>query len=117
MGNIFGGFTPVKWDSHNGKQVDPSLKSFLFSLKNPHNLPARLFPLNAERKDRAIYCGSSLSPSFCGMGVSDNCNTNNYSASSLDRSYANNTRLDGDKVLTGSFNFTVKEIEVFEITN
>jgi hypothetical protein len=41
-GNIFGGFTPVKWESSkNGKdKADPSQKSFLFTLKNPHNFPA-----------------------------------------------------------------------------
>jgi hypothetical protein len=32
-GNIFGGFTPVKWESPNGDKckADPSLKSFLFT--------------------------------------------------------------------------------------
>jgi hypothetical protein len=50
-GNIFGGFTPVKWDSYTGHKADPSLKSFLFTLKNPHNFPARRFALKAEKKD------------------------------------------------------------------
>jgi hypothetical protein len=41
-GNIFGDFTPVKWESpRNGKfKADDSLKSFLFTLKNPPNIPA-----------------------------------------------------------------------------
>jgi hypothetical protein len=44
-GNIFGGFTPVQWESRewNGKvgnenncwKADASLKSFIFTLKNP----------------------------------------------------------------------------------
>jgi hypothetical protein len=38
-----------------------------------------------------------------------------YSSSSLGFSYANDTGLDGETVLTGSLFFTVKEIEVFEI--
>jgi hypothetical protein len=65
-GNICGGFTPVKWEPRkwNGKsgkednchKADPSLKSFLFTLTNPHNVPARRFALKGEEKDRAIKC-------------------------------------------------------------
>jgi hypothetical protein len=59
------------------------------------------------------------------MSVFDNCNGNTVSSrsyifrshSSLGHCYANDTGLDGWKVLTGLQNFTVKEIEVFEITN
>jgi hypothetical protein len=128
-GNIFGGFTPVEWESRqwNGKsgrednrgKADPSLESFLFTLKNPQNLPARTFALKAERKDRAIYCLSSSGPCFYDIGVSGNCNANTDSCSfsSLGGSYTNDTRLDAETVLTGSMFFTVKEIEVFEITD
>jgi hypothetical protein len=73
-GNIFGGFTPVAWESRewnhmfgnedNGFKADPSLKSFLFTLKNPHNLAARKFALKAEEKDKAIYCNSEWGPIF-----------------------------------------------------
>jgi hypothetical protein len=48
-GNIFGGFTPVKWESRvwNGKKgpenncfkADESESSFIFTLRNPHGLP------------------------------------------------------------------------------
>jgi hypothetical protein len=46
-GNIFGGFTPVEWESPSKlcNKIDPSEKSFLFTLKNPHNVPARRFAL------------------------------------------------------------------------
>jgi hypothetical protein len=46
-GNVFGGFTPVMWESRerrgNGTcdEADPSPKSFVFTLKNPHNVQAR----------------------------------------------------------------------------
>jgi hypothetical protein len=40
-GNIFGGFTPVKWESSSACKADPSLKTLVFMLKNPHNFPAR----------------------------------------------------------------------------
>jgi hypothetical protein len=118
-GNIFGGFTPVEWESRTGDfhecfEADPSLESFPFPLKNPHNFPVRKFALKAER-DWAICCDSWRGPHFWDMGVSDNCNANTHSFSHLDLSYANGTVLAGETVLTGSFQFRVKEIEVFEI--
>jgi hypothetical protein len=131
--NIFGGFTPVEWEPRhwNGKYVhgsdnrykaDPSLKSFLFTLKNPHNLPARKFALRAEKKDRAIFCDSSEGPVFGGdicehadLAVSDRCNFNTDNASCLGIAYANDTGLDGKTVLTGLTHFTVDEVEVFSI--
>jgi hypothetical protein len=48
-GNIFGGFTPLQWESQdrNGKnrkednrnKADASVKSFIFTLKNPTVTP------------------------------------------------------------------------------
>jgi hypothetical protein len=119
-GNIFGGFTPVKWESGWKLKADDSLKSFLFTLKNPHNIPARKFALKAEMKHQAIYCGSGCGPIFGGdypdIRVYDNCNANTNSSTSLGYSYTNNTGLADTIVFTGSRDFKVKEIEVFEIT-
>jgi hypothetical protein len=60
-GNIFGGFTPGERESRtynreasralgrsNGYKADPSLRSFPFTMKNPHNFSARKFALKAE---------------------------------------------------------------------
>jgi hypothetical protein len=58
-GNIFGGLTPVEWDSSDRWTPDPSLKGFLFTLKNPQNFPEKKFALKAAMKDRAIYCSSA----------------------------------------------------------
>jgi hypothetical protein len=118
-GNIFGGFTPVEWKSTSGKnaRADPSLKSFVFTLKNPHNVPTRRFALKAEKKDKAIDCGSDWGPHFCDIAVSDNCNANTRSWTALDHSYTNDTGLHGKTFFTGWYCFQVKEIEVFEITN
>jgi hypothetical protein len=114
-GNIFGGFTPVEWDSRSGYKADDSLTSFLFTLKNPHNIPARRFAL----ANYAVLCYSAYGPRFGYPGdvyVSDDCNTNNDSFTSLGRSYTNDTGLDDTIVFTGSRNFQVQEIEVFKIT-
>jgi hypothetical protein len=75
-GNIFGGFTPVEWESRTPRarppmgrgmmmmqwglrklkccKPDDSLQRFLFILKNPHSVTARRFLLEAEEKHRAI---------------------------------------------------------------
>jgi hypothetical protein len=125
--NIFGGFAPVEWESRkwNGKsgkesnchKADASLKSFIFTLKNPHDIPARTFALKEEMKNMAIYCNSEWGPDFCDIGVSGNCNANTLSYTSLGFSYTNDTGLDGWTFFTGSEYFQVKEIEVFEISN
>jgi hypothetical protein len=129
-GNIFGGFTPVKWESPrwNGKKWaednrwrgDSSQKSFLFTLKNPHNIPARRFVLKETKKHHAIWCVSERGPDFGGgsdIAVLDDCNTNTKSFTHFGTSYTNDTGLSNDEVLTGSKYFQVKEIEVFEITD
>jgi hypothetical protein len=54
-GNVFGGFMPVKWESGNKCKGDDSLRSFLFTLRNPHGVPPRKFPLRPEKKEYAIY--------------------------------------------------------------
>jgi hypothetical protein len=127
-GNVFGGFTPVEWESRkwNGKygntsncfKADPSLKSFIFTLKNPHNVPARRFALKPKEKDQAINCFSDSGPHFCDIGIYDRCNTNSNSwTDHFGLVYTNDTGLDGPTFFTGSNDFQVKEIEVFEITH
>jgi hypothetical protein len=117
-GNIFGGFTPLEWESEWKSKTDPSLKSFLFTLKNPHNFPARKFALTTEKMHKAIICRSSWGPHFHDLGVRDKCSTTTASDTcDFGRGYVNDTGLDGKHFFTGSEKFTVKEIEVFEITD
>jgi hypothetical protein len=113
--NIFGGFTPIAWNSRNDYVADSSLQSFVFTIKNPHNLPARIFRQKDERY--AIYDNSSLGPTFgnCALYVCDKCQNANSSSSNLDNHYDNDTGIQGNQVLTGAQNFTVKEIEVFDL--
>jgi hypothetical protein len=116
VGNIFGGFTPVEWDSTSQGKEDESRESFLFTVKNPHNLAARRFALRPEEEERAIVCDSKCGPGFDDLSVSDNCNanTNSYTYFFGD-TYLNDTQLKGETVFAGSGAFQVKEIEVFEI--
>jgi hypothetical protein len=74
-GNIFRGFTPVvlessrkgkrKKDSSEGLfKADAIPKGFLFIVKNPHRVPARMFMLMTQKKDEAIICDSDMNPGF-----------------------------------------------------
>jgi hypothetical protein len=59
--NTFKGFTSVEWESRRKPPYFKgysSLKSLLFSLKNPHHFPARRNVLKAEMKYIAINCDS-----------------------------------------------------------
>jgi hypothetical protein len=123
-GNVFGGFTPVEWESAPGTlKCDNSLGSFLFTLRNPHGVPPRKFALKAEWKQYAIKCNPTWCPTFGyydDIAVSDNCNANRNSFTRIgtrwsNSAYANNTTF--EDFLTGAESFTVKEIEVFEIAD
>jgi hypothetical protein len=116
-GFVFGGFTTVEWDSTSYWKSDDSLKSFLFTLKTPHNISPRKFALKAERKQDAINCDSAWGPCFGGMYVYGNCNANTSSRMVLGDVYINDTGLAGKTVFTGLHGFKVREIEVFEITD
>jgi hypothetical protein len=116
-GSIFGGFTPIKWDSAGGCRADPTLRTFLFTIRNPHNIRPKKFPLRAQKKKEAILCVADRGPSF-GPGnivVLDNCNTCTENATCLESAYSNDTGQAAPKVFTGGPTFQVKEIEVFEI--
>jgi hypothetical protein len=125
-GNVFGGFTPVEWESRvpksqydysNCHKGDDSLRSFLFTLRNLHGVSPRKFALKADKKDDAICCTSDEGPAFgCNdMTVSDNCNRNrhSYTCGYGDRRYESDSHFEW--FYTGAQYFKVKEIEVFEI--
>jgi hypothetical protein len=125
-GNVFGGFTPVEWESrvYNGKtgkqnnswKGDESRRSFLFTLKNPHKIGAKKFELKEEMKQKAIFCHFEVGPFFSNdIGVCDNCNEKSNNGTCLGYAYENVTGLDKFVVFTGSENFQVKEIEIFEV--
>jgi hypothetical protein len=126
-GNVFGGFTPVEWESGLACKGDDSLRSFLFTLRNPHGVPPRKFALRAERKHNAIslyfgYCAAfgDTVLAECDIAVSNNCNANrdsytHFGTRWFERVYANNSTF--QDLFTGGEHFRVKEIEVFEITD
>jgi hypothetical protein len=109
-GNIFDSITPVKWESSEKWKGDNSLRSFLFTLTNPHRVPLGKFALRAEQKQYAV----GYNP------VDDNYNQNRHSYTRMwnwrsNSAYANDT--DIKSIFMGAEYFTVKEVEVFKIAD
>jgi hypothetical protein len=54
--SIFGGSTLMEREppTSNRNKADDSMKNFLFTLTDPHNLPTMQFALSAKRKPSAI---------------------------------------------------------------
>jgi hypothetical protein len=129
-GNVFGGFTPVKWESRkwNGRaeemlKGDDSLRSFLFTLRNPHDVPPRKFALKEKEKRYAICCDSRQCGGFghytglglCNIDVWDNCDRISHTCFGTRWTNTYENDIDFEYFFTGAEYFTVKEIEVFEI--
>jgi hypothetical protein len=114
-GFIFGGYTPLSWDSSSGYRQDDSLKSFLFSLKNSRNTEPKRFSLKPDMKQYAICCNANCGPIFGGghdfyLAPNSNSVTANYS--NFGWAYEG-CGYDARTFLAGEYNFTVKEVEVF----
>jgi hypothetical protein len=118
-GNIFGGFTPVAWDRISDRKGDPSGKSFLFTLKNPHNVAPRKFALRPEKKCMAITCWPGWGPHFNDIAISNDPMDDIYNTKTRDfgQCYTNDTGLEGRTFFTGSPGFRAMDIEVFQISN
>jgi hypothetical protein len=125
-GGLFGGFTPLDWDSKSGTKTDESLSSFLFTIRNPHDTEPRKFPLIPAQKDHAILCLPNYGPCFGGhrgfaadLCLRDACNRAGVGrgahSSEFGSTYANNTMFPGRTFLTGACEFVVAEIEVFAV--
>jgi hypothetical protein len=119
-GNVFGGYTPVAWESRTRDfyKPDPTGKSFIFTIKNPSNTSPKTFALRSDKKNSAIACEYSWGPTF-GEGdifVSANANEGESSyARYFGDAYKNDTKVSGTTFFTGSANFTLQDIEVFEL--
>jgi hypothetical protein len=125
-GFVFGGFTPASWETRkwngrkggedNRRKGDESRKSFLFSIRSPCLQRPLIMPLKEERIDSAILCGEDLGPSFEDLVVCNRCDRAAESYSRVGDVYRNGAfGVDGEKLLAGARNFTVAEIEVFEV--
>lgn len=119
-GNIFGGYTPIAWESRTQDvyKADPDRRSFIFTVKNPSNASPKKFSLRPDKSKSAIACEYSWGPTF-GEGDIFVASNGDASESSYARYfgdvYQNDTKRSGVDFLTGSEKFTVADIEVFEL--
>jgi hypothetical protein len=61
-GKVFGGLTPVEWESRDLWKEDDRVWSFLFTLRNPCGVLARKFALRVKKKQYAIFSDVRTSP-------------------------------------------------------
>jgi hypothetical protein len=66
LGGYLGGYMVCEWDSSDSWKIDESQQSFLFTVKNPHNMPARKFPLKYDKKHLFLYCGATSALTYFG---------------------------------------------------
>jgi small GTP-binding protein len=117
-GNIFGGFSAIPWKSAVMERSlpDSGLQSFLFTVKNPHDLAGRIFRLKSPKSASAIGVSARLGPSFGDedLVICDHCDVNASHARSFGSSYLNDSNIPGP-LFTQYETFKVSEIEVFGI--
>jgi hypothetical protein len=131
--NVFGGFAVPPWEPRawnrgfeaddNRSKSDPYAESFLFSIRNPYNLPPTKFPIIPEKAGFAIRCDITKGPCFGAdhwgdLSIYDRCGGNNTSHTrGFGATYNNTSQMDGRTFFTGTEHFMVREIEVFVITD
>jgi hypothetical protein len=122
--NVFGGFTPVPWESSAGRHLsDPKGRGFLFTIINPGKLRPRVFAVKSDATNKAIYCSGALGPCFGerDLWIGDACDSSRFlsgSSNTCERFgtvYQNDTGTPGNHVLATHPAFLVSEIEVFQV--
>jgi len=120
-GNIFGGYHSVSWTSSNNYQNAP--QNFLFLIKAQKGVKLKLpcqMKANSNGSSYGSYDYYIYGPTWGGghdLCIYGDCNSNNSSYSNLGHTF---TPPDGftyggnaKDLLAGSYNFTVKEYEVY----
>jgi hypothetical protein len=113
-GFVFGGYAAAAWKSNGGYFQSSGNASFVFTLKNPHNIPPTRY--NCKKPQYELYGDSGYGPTFGpnDLVIYSNSNANQSSYSSLGHSY-NDTTGRGAATFTGNQNFQVGEHEVFAV--
>ena len=119
-GHVFGGYASISWTSSNGNQRAPN--SFLFSLTNIYNTQPTKFPCKNDGKE--VYHEPSYGPIFGESGLDfyllDNFSQKNKAYSQFPKSFEDLLGK-GYSIFTSNENsnnnFTLKEIEIFKLSN
>jgi hypothetical protein len=113
----FGDYAPIPSDSITNWKADLSQGNFVFTMLRPHTIGFRKFHLKRDQTHRAISAERDYGPIF-GFGHTIraclNSSTTNDNYTDL-TGYVNDIGLDSRLVFTGDYNFTVKEMEIFQV--
>ncbi len=113
-GFVFGGYAAAAWNSNGGCFQSAANASFVFTLKNPHNIPPTRY--SCKNPANELYGHSNYGPTIGGSDllVADQANANNHSQCHLGYSYNDTTGL-AERTFTGNKHFYVAEYEVFAL--
>jgi hypothetical protein len=120
--NVFGGYTDLSWNGDGSYKYDSN--AFLFSYLNP-NKASKIFKLSSSSYySNAIYDASDILFRFGNndLQVCSNANKNTCSSSYLGSMYQMSSNSYGyynsyNNYFTGSNNFMIDEIELYQILN
>ena len=104
---IFGGFTPLDWDSSGKSKVDSTNQTFIFSL----NLMKKYDIITNEKP--AIICNKNNGPAF--GGIDFEIKTDMTKGRSFANQYANFLSDNNLELTGGKGNFELFDIEDFEV--
>ncbi len=110
-GHRFGGYTGVSWISDQSGKYLVDNNSFIFSLTHKRKF-------KVTNTTYSIHCCSSYGPIFgngCDIAIYDNSNSNNSSYSNFGTAYSKEEIQDPKNYLAGSYNFTLKRMEVYQV--
>jgi hypothetical protein len=114
----FGGYTEAMWDKSELSKFDKN--AFIFSLINKENSPIKVNisygpAITCNRYYGPIFGSNSIGNDLCiEYDAKLNNNFTNFGASYCHPNYPTNS-YEAHCFLSGSYNFTVEEIEVFQV--
>ena len=105
--NLFGGYASDSWDTKQLNKYVAAPGTFIFTLRNPNNIPMTKYPCLAD-SNNVMGCYSSYGPCFQAFYLNkDNTGTVRFPSTCVD------TTGKGSSTFTGSGTFTANEVEVF----
>lgn len=119
-GHIFGGFATIPWRNPSTYEFKQAPGSFLFTLTNMHGTQPTKIILKSEKAENAVCHNNSHGPAFGGghdLRISSECNTNQDSYANFPFAYSDATGR-GSSIFSSNestYNFQVREIEVFKV--
>ena len=121
-GNIFGGYASAQWKSDSRGLWQEDESAFIFSLVNKEKRPLIFEQLHTTFYKCSTYSMNHFGPVF-GSGydllISDSSDMNTKSYANLGNTYTHPEypldSLRAETILTDTFCFRVKEIEVFQL--